>query len=115
MDTSSFQGDAKSVAQTISDLQKDAQARDQSKVCKNDLASSVVARLAATGGSCASALSGQLKEIDNYDLSVASSKAITVNGTTATARVKTTSAGKSRYDTITLVKEGNRWKVSGLQ
>jgi len=113
--TGSLQGDAKSVAQTISDLQKDAQSRDQTKVCKNDLASTVVAKLAATSGSCPSALSGQLKEIDNFDLSLASGTAVQVNGATATARVKSTSAGKTRYDTLTLVKEGNRWKVSGLQ
>ena len=115
VDTGSLQGDAKSVAQTISDLQKDAQSRDQNKVCKNDLASSVVANLARNGGSCPSALSGQLKEIDNFDLALASAKAVQVNGTTATAKVKSTSAGKTRYDTLTLVKEGNRWKVSGLQ
>ena len=115
VNTSSLSGDAKSVAQTISDLQKDAQNRDQNKVCQNDLASSVVSKLAATGGSCPSALSGQLKEIDSFDLSLASGNAVQVNGNTATARVKTTSAGKTRYDTLTLVKEGNRWKVSGLQ
>ena len=113
--TSQYQGDAKSVAQTISNLQSDAQSRDQNKVCNNDLSSAVVARLKASGGSCTSVLSNQLKEIDNFDLSLASSNAIVVNGTTATARVKTTSANKSRFDTLTLVKEGNRWKVSGLQ
>jgi hypothetical protein len=113
--TSQFSGENKAVAQTISDLQKDAQNRDQSKVCNNDLASAVVARLNATGGSCTSAINSQLKEVDNFDLSLASADAITVTGTTATARVKTTTANKTRFDTLTLVKEGTRWKVAGLQ
>lgn len=113
--TSQFSGEDRAVAQTISDLQKDAQNRDESKLCNNDLASTVVARLKATGGSCTSALTGQLKEIDNFDLSLSSASAIKVTGATATARVKTTSANKSRFDTLMLVKEGTRWKIAALQ
>jgi ribonuclease HI len=113
--TSQLHGDSKAVAQTISDFQHDAQNRDQTKLCNNDLASTVVARLKATGGSCTTVISNQLKEVDNGDLTLASSNAIAVTGTTATARVKTTSANKIRFDTLTLVKEGTRWKVSGLQ
>ncbi len=113
--TSQFSGESKSVAQTISDLQSDASSHDASKICDNDLASTVVSRLQATGGKCSTVLTNQLKEVDNFDVSLASSNAITVTGNTATARVKTTSGNKTRYDTLTLVKEGNRWKVSGLQ
>jgi hypothetical protein len=113
--TSQFRGENKAVAQTISDLQKDAQNRDQNKICKNDLASTVVARLRAAGASCPSAINNQLKEVDNFDLSLASAGAITISGSSATARVKTTSANKTRFETLTLVKEGTRWKVAGLR
>jgi hypothetical protein len=113
--TSQFSGESKAVAQTISDLQKDAQNRDQNKICDHDLASTVVTRLRAAGASCPTAINNQLKEVDNFDLSLASAGAITVNGNTATARVKTTSANKTRFETLTLVKEGTRWKVASLQ
>jgi hypothetical protein len=113
--TGNLTGDSRLVAQTISNLQSDAQSRSNQKVCDNDLASTLVARLRASGRGCASVISDQLNEVDNFDLSLDGANAIVVSGNTATARVKSTSANKPRLNTLTLVKEGTRWKVAGLQ
>jgi hypothetical protein len=112
--TGNLTGDNRAVAQAISNLQSDAQSRSNQKVCDNDLASTLVAELRASGRGCASVLSDQLNEVDNFDLSLDGANAIAVSGSTATARVKSTSANKTRIDTLKLVKEGTRWKVSGL-
>jgi hypothetical protein len=106
--TSSFKGESHNVAQTIADFQSDVTAREQKKLCQNDLAATVTARLARAGG-CQAALKKQLLQIDAPGLTIES---IAVKGTTASASVKSTYSGKSRIATLTLVKEGSRWKIS---
>jgi hypothetical protein len=108
--TSGFKGESHNVAQTVASFQSDAGASDQKKLCENDLAASLTAKLSLAGG-CQAALKEQLKEIDALSLTIES---IAVNGPRATAHVKSTYAGKSRTGTLTLVKEGSRWKISGV-
>jgi hypothetical protein len=110
--TSAFKGADHEVAQTLSNLQSDATAGEQKKICQNDLATKVVASL---GGqkACEQAIKDQLAQTDNLELSVQSIK-IDPSGKTATAHVKSTYAGKSRAGTVTLVKEGGRWRVSAF-
>jgi hypothetical protein len=109
--TSSFKGEQHDVAQTIANLQSDATAGDEKKVCARDLAAAVVSRLGGKQG-CEKALNTQLAEIDNVEASVKSIQ-IASGAKEATARVKSTEAGKSRTGSFSLVKEGKTWKVSG--
>lgn len=111
--TSSFNGEAKSVAQTIKNLQSDVTAGDQTKVCQNDLASSVVKSLSSASGGCQQALKDQLAEIASFEVNVNSIQ-ITSAGHTALAHVKSKYAGKNRASTISLVKEGGKWKVAAV-
>jgi len=108
--TSSFKGEEHEVAQAISNLQADATAGEQKKVCEKDLAQSVVSRL---GGmqNCDSALKDQLAQIDNLQVEV---KSIKLAGSSATATVRSTYNGKLASSSLALVKEGGKWKVSGL-
>src|SRR6476660_8311198 len=83
--TSSFKGAQHEVAQTISDLQADATAGDQKKVCGRDLAAAVVTRLGGKAG-CERSIKQQLNELDSLETSVSS---IQLAGTArATANVK---------------------------
>jgi hypothetical protein len=109
--TSGYKGESHKVAETVSNLQTDATALDQQKICENDLAAALTARL---GGKtkCQTNLKNQLREIDALTLSI---KSIAVNGNKAAARVKSTYSGKSRVTTLLLVKEGSHWKVSGTE
>lgn len=109
--TSNFKGESHSVAQTVSDFQADATSADQKKLCENDLAAPLTARLRG-GGGCQAVLKNQLHEIDALNMTIES---IVVSGAGATAHVKSTYSGKSRIATLTLVKEGSRWKISGVQ
>jgi hypothetical protein len=109
--TSNFKGESHNVAQTVSDFQSDAGAREQKKLCQNDLAATLTARLQSAGG-CLVVLKKQLLQLDALSLKIES---IAVNGTTASARVKSTYSGKNRITTLTLVKEGSRWKISGVK
>jgi len=110
--TSAFKGTEQQVAQTIADLQADATAAEQSKICADDLAAAVVARLGGAKG-CEAAIKGQLAQVDNLEVSV-QSVTVAADGATATAQVKSIHEGKSRVSPVSLVKEGGKWKVSGL-
>jgi Domain of unknown function (DUF4878) len=109
--TSSFKGESHKIAETVSNLQNDATALSEQKVCGNDLAATLTTRLGGSSG-CQANLKKQLREIDALSMTI---KSITVNGEKATARVQSTYSGKNRIATLLLVKEGSHWKVSGVQ
>jgi hypothetical protein len=109
--TSKFTGESHDVAQTLSDFQGNVTAREQKKLCENDLAASVTKRLQSVGG-CQAVLKKQLVQLDSTNLTIES---VSVSGATATAKVKSTYSGKSRVTTVSLVKEGSRWKIASTQ
>lgn len=109
--TAAFKGAEHEVAQTVANLQSDVTSGEQKKVCANDLATPVVRSLGGTKH-CESTIKDQITEIDNTELQVESVK---VNGTTATAVVKSTYKGKKTLKTVSFVKEGDKWKIATLQ
>jgi len=110
-----FKGEQRAVAQTISNLQTEATARDEQKICTNDLAKAVVARLELVKGGCKEAMNKQLGEIDTFEVTVESVK---VNASaappTASASVKNVRSGKTTLSTVSLVKESGKWKISSV-
>jgi copper chaperone CopZ len=110
--TAGFKGEQREVAQTISNLQADATAGEQKKICADDIAVTVVAKLGGTKG-CEAAIKKQLAEVDSLEVSVQSVD-VSSAGTSATAAVRSVYEGKTRPGTVALVKEGGKWKVAGL-
>jgi hypothetical protein len=108
--TSDFHGAKREVAQTIADLQSDVTGSDRKKVCERILAEPVVAKL---GGqkACETAVKNRFAEIDNTELKVES---VTVTGNKATALVKSVYGGDKKVRTVTLVKEGSRWRITAI-
>lgn len=109
--TSSFKGEQQKVAQAVARLQSHATALEAKQICGEDFAAANVARLNAAPGGCKQAIESQLKEIDSFEATVES---VTINGAVATARVKSIVAGKKTVQVMSFVKEGTRWKISGL-
>jgi hypothetical protein len=107
--TSNFKGEEHAIAQRVADLQSDETAGDEKKICANDLAAPVVKRLGDQKG-CEAAVKDQV--VDNTEAVVES---VQVNGTNATAKVKSTFGGRKRIATVTFQKEGSLWKISALQ
>jgi hypothetical protein len=112
--TSSYTGEQHEIAQAISNLQADATAGDEKKLCTEVLAASVVAPLNRVRGGCTQAIKNQLAEIDSFELTIKAIHSPTGTPPTATATVKSVYAGKSRLSTVSLVKEAGKWRVSGL-
>ena len=109
--TGSFKGVEKKVAETISNFQSDATSLDDGKICKELLAEPVRKRLEAKGASCEKAIKTQLEEVDTFTVTV---KSISVDGSSATAKVKSTVYGKEQAGTISLAKEKGNWLISDL-
>jgi hypothetical protein len=110
--TSAFKGTEQQVAQTIANLQADATAAEESKICKDDLAAAVVTRLGGVKR-CEAAIKSQLQQVDSLEVSVQSVK-LAADGKTASAQVKSIHEGRSRPSAVSLVQEGGKWKISGL-
>jgi hypothetical protein len=110
--TSSFKGKQEEVAKAISNLQADATAAEQKKICANDLAGAVVRSLGGAKG-CEAAIKRQVAEIDSLEATIQSIHVASA-GTSATAQVKSIHEGKNKLSSVSLVKEGGRWKISGL-
>ena len=110
--TAAFKGAQHEVAQTISNLQADATAGEQKKICSDDLAAAAVAKLGGTKG-CEAAIKKQLAEVDKLEVSVQSVK-LASGGANATAAVRSVYEGKTRPSTVSLVKEGRKWKIAAL-
>ncbi len=110
--TSGFKGAEHEVAETISNLQSDATTGEEKKICGDDLAAAVVSRLGGTKG-CETAIKHQLAEINNLQVSVRSVK-LGSDSSTATAQVTSIHEGRTKPSSVALVKEGGKWKVSGL-
>ena len=110
--TAGFKGEQHEVAQTIANLQNDATAAEQKKICANDLAAALVTRLGGAKG-CETAIKNQLAEVDNLEASVKSVD-VAAGGKTATAQVKSIREGKTATSAVSLVKEGGKWKISGV-
>ena len=113
--TGAFQGEQREVAKAIANLQSDVTAGDQRKICSNDLASEVVARLDAARGGCRAVIKEQLSEIDSSDLRIDSIQ-LSVAGAqrTASARVRSVYGGKTTSSTLSLLKQGGKWKISAV-
>jgi hypothetical protein len=107
-----YKGENHAVAETISNLQTYATAGEAQKICSDLLASAVTARLDSAPGGCKRALKDQISQVDTPTLTV---QEVQSHGpTSASAGVKSTYSGKSKFTTITLVKENGAWKISKL-
>jgi hypothetical protein len=108
-----FTGEEHEVAARIASFQKHASETSQKKICSQDLSASLVASIEKSGNgkNCEEALKEQLKNVEDLTLTI---NDVTVHGKHATATVKSVRYGKTRPSTLTLVKEGQDWKISGV-
>jgi predicted lipid-binding transport protein (Tim44 family) len=109
--TSKFKGEARNAAQTVEDLQTAANDNDGAKICTQLLAPSLAGRISESGRPCEQAVKNAIKDADSVDMTV---EQVTVNGDTATARVKLETGKKDRRANFQLQKDGGRWKIQSL-
>jgi len=103
-----FEGEEARVAETLEDVQAAGAADEAQRLCDELFARALAARLqAGGGGGCRQEVATALDDTDSFELTV---EDVAIQGATARARV----AGDRRTRTVTLVREGARWRVSQL-
>ncbi|MEA2297481.1 MAG: hypothetical protein QOF77_417 [Solirubrobacteraceae bacterium] len=108
----SFKGDQAKVAAVVDMLSSASSSHDTTKICSKIFAPAVSANLKAKGGSCTSVVGKQLDTVDTFNLTVQS---VTVTGTTAQARIKSTSNGKDKTDTLSFTRlPDGSWRIASL-
>ena len=107
-----FKGTEKAVAQTIEDLQSDAQNRKPSAICRDVLSRALADKLKSAGNDCAGEMEKITGDADDFELKVTD---VTVTGDTATAKVKARRGDdKNASTTFSLVREDGDWRLNSL-
>jgi len=104
-----FQGAEREVAQKVEDLQEAGQGRNPEDICSDILAARVVDDLKAAGTDCQQEMQKAIDDADDFELEVLD---VTVNGTSATARVRQGDDGPTK--TMQFTREGGQWRATSL-
>jgi PBP1b-binding outer membrane lipoprotein LpoB len=104
-----FKGEEKKVADVIGDLRSAGQRRDAQKICSEVLSAKLVDQLKSGGSTCVDEMDKAVNDADDYDLTV---QDVTVDGDTATAKVKNGDDGPTA--TLEFAKERAGWRATSL-
>jgi len=105
-----FEGEQREVASAIEELQTAAGDDDASEICRTLLAQSLLREI-GSDQACRDRVAKALDAADTTELEVES---VQVDGTNATARVKSGSGDSATTRTVRLTREGRNWKIASL-
>ena len=115
MKSASFaEPERRAVAAAVTDFSDAAGRRDYEQICADYLAAPLVRQLDAARGTerCPDQIELSLRDVDETELAV---RDVRISGTDAVAAVQPTGTGEvEERARFTLVKEGPRWKLSGV-
>jgi hypothetical protein len=104
--------DEEQVRASVDAFSKATAAKDYSKLCRQLLAPKLVEQVRSVGLPCEVALKQGLGDVKDPRLTIGR---ITVNGSAATADVRTSAAGEApSRDTLKLTKIDGRWRIASL-
>jgi hypothetical protein len=106
-----FKGEEKRVADQVEKLQSAGQTGDAKELCDEVLSRSLRDQLAAEGSTCQTQLDLALDDADDFDLTV---EDVTIDGDTATARVRGRVGDGDQVGTLKFVREGQDWRASSF-
>jgi hypothetical protein len=108
--TNDFEGSEKAVAQTIEDLQSNAQSRKPGAICSDVLSRDLANELKSSGNDCTSEMERIAGDADDYQLKVTD---VSISGETATATVESRRGDRAdAKTTFSLVREDSEWRLS---
>jgi hypothetical protein len=106
-----FTGQKETVATVIEDLQRDGQRKKADDICEKLLTQELQDKVKAGSATCAAEMKKALDDADAFDLEV---QTVTINGTTASARVKGKDEGDGVIRTLDLEKVGDSWRIASF-
>jgi len=109
-----YSGDQKDVVKVVDDLINNAAKKDGKEICTTVFASALADKLANGSQGCADVVNDQLDDASNWDLDVVKD-GVTVSGDTATVKTESDFSGKKTARTLTLSKQDNDWRITGIE
>jgi hypothetical protein len=109
--TNDFEGEQQRVADVVEKLQSAGETGDAKEICDQVLAKSLADQIKAAGSTCEQEMDKAIKDADDFDLEVES---VTIQGDTATAKVKGRDRGADRVRTFEFEKDGPNWRATNL-
>ena len=108
---SEFKGEEKKVADVVEPLQTAGETGDAGKICDDVLAKQLRDQIQEAGSTCKQELDEAIKDADDFELEV---QDVTIQGDSATAKVKGRDQGKERVRDFEFVREGSVWRATSL-
>jgi uncharacterized cupredoxin-like copper-binding protein len=108
---SDFEGEEAKVAEVVEELQSAGETGDAGKICDDILARQLRDQIQEAGATCEQELDKAIKDADDFELDV---EAVTIQGNSATAKVKGQDQGEERVRDFEFVREGEDWRATNL-
>jgi hypothetical protein len=106
-----FEGEEKKVAEVVEKLQSAGETGDAGAICADVLARRLREQIQEAGSTCEQELEKAIKDADDFDLDV---EDVTIQGNSATAKVKGQDQGEERVRDFEFVREGDEWRATSL-
>ena len=106
-----FTGAERAVAAAVEKLESAARDDDSTEVCTKLFSAQLLATLKERRKNCTAAVEDAFKDDDSLDLTV---EDVTINASTATAKITSGRGDNERTDTLRLEKAGAAWRISSL-
>jgi uncharacterized cupredoxin-like copper-binding protein len=106
-----FEGEERNVAEVVEKLQTAGESGNAAEICDEVLAKAVREQIQEAGSTCEQELEKAIKDADDFELDV---EDVTVQGNSATAKVKGQDQGEERVRDFEFVREGDEWRATSL-
>jgi hypothetical protein len=106
-----FQGEERRVADVVEKLQTAGQTGDAAEICDEIISKALRDEIAEAGSDCEQEIDKAIKDADDFDLEV---EDVTIQGDTATAKVKGRDQDKDVVRDFEFVREGGGWRATSL-
>ena len=106
-----FKGAERAVAAAVENLETAARDNDSAKACTKLFATRLLSTIRTRGQTCTAAVKDAFKDADALDLTV---EDVTIDGTTASAKVTSGTGSNKQTATLELEKAGAAWRISSL-
>jgi len=106
-----FTGEEKKVAELVEKLQTAGETGDAGTICDEVVAKELRDQIQEAGSTCEQELEKAIKDADDFELDV---EDVTIQGNSATAKVKGQDQGEERVRDFEFVREGEDWRATSL-
>ena len=106
-----FEGEEKRVADVVEKLQSAGETGDAAEICNDVISRELRDQFQEAGANCEQELDKAIRDADDFELDV---EEVTIDGDSATAKVRGRDGGEERVRDFEFVREGSSWRATSL-